>query len=374
MKRLAPLFAMMLATVFLFAADAPSPLQMNQKDPSKAPKIYVIPMGLNGKGQISTDIRLSIYEKVVKDVKEKKPDLIIFQLQSDDGKNGQDYLGNDDRSERGQIDFEDARKMVDLLKAELASIPQVMWVKDSVGFSTALALAWPDLYMTSNARLWGMSRVMEFVQHPDPEVVRKFLAAWTGIANGFLRRGGYPPELGLAMMRPEKFLSVSWDGRKLAWRQDSSGTFVIDSSDTLVANFDAKTAEDFGLCDGIADNIEDLMFLLGYREWDDSLGKNNQDGVKIVGDYITEWRKTYAKSVESLNEFEKNKSDPKKINSAKQALEKIRDSMKKFPAVEYRWKIDRGLDLNEVETMILKLKEQGKSGSGSGGTGRLGGR
>lgn len=73
MKRLAPLFAMMLATVFLFAADAPSPLQMNQKDPSKAPKIYVIPMGLNGKGQISTDIRLSIYEKVVKDVKEKNP-------------------------------------------------------------------------------------------------------------------------------------------------------------------------------------------------------------------------------------------------------------------------------------------------------------
>jgi hypothetical protein len=203
MKRFAPLFALMLTAVFAMAADAPSPLQMNQKDPSKAPKIYVIPMGLDGNGQIGSDIRLSVYEQVVKDVKAKKPDLIIFQLESTDGKTGKAYLGNDDRSERGRIDFEDARKMVDLLKTEFVNIPQVMWVKDSVGFSTALALAWPDLYMTSKARLWGMSRVMEFVQHPDPEVVRKFLAAWTGIAIGFLRRGGYPPELGLAMMRPE---------------------------------------------------------------------------------------------------------------------------------------------------------------------------
>ena len=142
MKRFAPLFAMMLAALFAIDADAPSPLQMNQKDPSKAPKIYVIPIGLDGHGQMGTDIRLSAFEKVVKDVNEKKPDLIIFVMESSDGKTGKAYLGNDDRSERGQMDFEDARKMVDLLKADLGTIPQVMWVKDSVGFSTALALAW----------------------------------------------------------------------------------------------------------------------------------------------------------------------------------------------------------------------------------------
>ena len=141
MKRFAPLFAMMLAAVFAIAADAPSPLQMNQKDPSKAPKIYVIPMGLDGNGQIGSDIRLSIYEKVAKDVKEKKPDLIIFQMESADGKTGKTYLGNDDRSEKGRIDFEDARKMVDLLKLDLGDIAQVMWVKDSVGFSTVIAMA-----------------------------------------------------------------------------------------------------------------------------------------------------------------------------------------------------------------------------------------
>ncbi|NBY67431.1 MAG: hypothetical protein EBQ58_01005 [Betaproteobacteria bacterium] len=93
MKRFAPLFAMMLAAVFAIAADAPSPLQMNQKDPSKAPKIYVIPIGLDGHGQMGTDIRLSAYEKVVKDVNEKKPDLIIFAMESSDGKNRQSVFG-----------------------------------------------------------------------------------------------------------------------------------------------------------------------------------------------------------------------------------------------------------------------------------------
>lgn len=103
----------------------------------------------------------------------KKPDLIIFAMESSDGKTGKAYLGNDDRSERGQMDFEDARKMIDLLKADLGAIPQVMWVKDSVGFSTALALAWPDLYMGSKARLWGMDRVREQYEHTSDDEVRK---------------------------------------------------------------------------------------------------------------------------------------------------------------------------------------------------------
>jgi hypothetical protein len=373
MNRFFLLLATVLATSLVFAGDNPSPLQINQKDPSKPPKIYVIPMGLNGNGQIGTDIRLSIYEKVAKDVKEKKPDLLILQLESaDTGRRV--YLKEDDRMEHGRMDFEDARKMVSLLKDDLGEFPQVMWVKDSVGFSTALALAWPDLYMASNARLWGMARVMEFVRHPDYEVVRKFLAAWTGIANGFLRRGGYPPELGLAMMRPEKKLSVSWEGRKLVWRDDTKGTFLVDGDDKAVANFDARTAEDLGLCAGIADNIEDLMFLLGYREWDDSLGKNNQDGVKIVGDYITEWRKTYLKCLESFAEYEKNQQDPRKLTSARQSLEKVRDAMKKYPAVEVRFRTERGLTLDGVERLLLELKEKGKANSSSGGGGGPGRR
>ena len=61
------------------------------------------------------------------------------------------------------------------------------------------------------------------------------------------------------------------------------------------------------------------------------------------------------------------------MNSAKQALERVRDAMKKYPAVEFRWKSERGLSLDAVEKLLLELKEKSKSGSGGGGGG-LGGR
>jgi hypothetical protein len=46
--------------------------------------------------------------------------------------------------------------------------------------------------------------------------------------------------------------------------------------------------------------------------------------------------------------------------------------MKKYPAVEFRWKTERGVSLDAVEKLLLELKEKSKSGSGGGGG--LGGR
>ena len=63
-------------------AAPPSPLQADQKDPAKPPKIYVVPFGMDGKGQMGTDIHSSVFQKVIKDVKAKKPDLVIIRLES----------------------------------------------------------------------------------------------------------------------------------------------------------------------------------------------------------------------------------------------------------------------------------------------------
>lgn len=46
------------------------------------------------------------------------------------------------------------------------------------------------------------------------------------------------------------------------------------------------------------------------------------------------------------------------MNSAKQALERVRDAMKKYPAVEFRWKSERGVSLDVVEKLLLELKEK----------------
>ena len=146
-----------LTAVLSLAATAiaapPSPLQADQKDPSKPPKIYVVPFGLDGKGQMGTDIHSCIYEKVVKDIKAKKPDLVIISLDSAE-RGRREYSGaeRDSLGERGVNNSEDMRTTLGLFKQDIGDIPQVMWVQDSVGFGTLFALAWPNMYTKSDAR------------------------------------------------------------------------------------------------------------------------------------------------------------------------------------------------------------------------------
>ena len=116
------------------------------------------------------------------------------------------------------------------------------------------------------------------------------------------------------------------------------------------------------------------MFQLGYREWDDSLGKSGQDGTKLVGDYIKGWRAAWEDSLKAWGEYEQNSGgDAKAVARAVKALEQIKAAMGKYPAVEMRWKIRSGgqLDRIAVEGLIKKLREKtkGSGGSGAGGKG-----
>ena len=376
MRSLALVLAAAVAATAL--ADAPSPLQADQKDPAKPPKIYVVPFGMDGKGQMGTDIHSSVFQKVIKDVKAKKPDLIIIRLDSAE-RGRREYSGaeRDSLGERGVNNSEDMRTTLGLFKQEIGDIPQVMWVKDSVGFGTLFAFAWPYMYTYPDARLYGLEKVSRNAQSNDFEVWRKWLAAGTGIANGFLQSGNRPSAIGSAMMDPERKLSVSFKGRSFDWRGDDSGTFVIDGSSQSVANFSARNAEDFGLSLGSADSLPDLMFLLGYREWDDSLNKDGQDGEKIVGDHIRNWRKAWDDGQVAWGEYERNKGggDTKSFNAAKKALETVLEGMNRYPAVAMRWRM-QGVQKSAVEAKLKELKDSRKGGSsgGSGGAGGKGGR
>ncbi len=351
-------------------AAPPSPLQADQKDPARPPRIYIVPFGMDGKGQMGTDIHSSVYQKVIKDIKAKKPDLVVIRLESAEyGKKEYSGAEQDSLRERGVSDWEDMRTTLGLFKQEIGDIPQVMWVKDSVGFATVFALAWPYMYTYPDARLYGLEKVSRQAQSNDFEVWRKWLAAGTGIANGFLQSGNRPSAIGSAMMDPERTLSVSWKGRNFDWRSDDKGTFVIDGSPKSTANFDARSAEDFGLSLGSADSLSDLMFLLGYREWDDQLNKSGQDGEKIVGDHIRGWRKAWDDGQLAMAEYERSKGggDNKSFLAAKKALETVLDGMNRYPAVAMRWRM-MGVQKTAIEAKLKELKESRKGG-GSGGSG-----
>ena len=342
----------------------------------RAPVVYVIPFS----GQMGTDIHPDIYEEIIKDANEVKPDLIIFRLDSADVDNNF-HIANDDRREAGLWQGLEAYRdmMMDLQnKLPVDKSNQIMWIEDAVGASSLLALSWPTIYMSEGGRLWGLDAIRGFANGwEDPDVRAKMYAAWVGIATGFPQAGGFPMELSRAMIEPEHSLGVKFKGRDAVFSNDLEGTaWTIDSNSKSVARFDADSAEQVMLTQGTVQNLDDLMFLLGHREYDES-----ESGTKIINDYKETWRRTFERCESWMKDARDRMAGGTiaDLGAAKNSLEKVLRAGQRYPAVAARLRQDYGIDLFNLETQIEQMKRQiadnRKNGRNSrGGSGRRGGR
>ncbi|HWB19339.1 MAG TPA: hypothetical protein VG711_03495 [Phycisphaerales bacterium] len=349
--------------------------------------IYVIPMS----GQLGTDVAFDTYDKLVPDIIAAKPDLIVIDFTSSDVSGDLNEALQiehpegmmERRQEYSLLDFEQYNKIVAIFRNRLRDIPQVVWVHDSVGLSTLVAMSWPKIYMTPKARFGGLSNVLLMSGAPmwqDPDIRAKMTAAWTGGAKGFLEVGGYSLALGDAMIDPAKKLSAVFQGRKVIWRLDTGGEIVVDDDDKMPANFSAKLAEDLLLSQGTAENIEDLMLLQGIREFQ----VIDEPAKKAVDNYISEWRRAFANCRTWLRDFNQymgwatGADAVAYLGKAKGRLEDILAAMNHYEAVETRLKMV-GVDKLSIEILIDKLKERiralkDRGGSAAGAGGARGGR
>jgi uncharacterized membrane protein YgcG len=344
--------------------------------------IYVVPM----KGQVGTDIVADVYKEIVEDIRARDPDVIVFRMNCSDIEDT--YLATltgIDLTEIGLLDFDDSMDLVNMFRdGEMRKYDQVMWVEDSVGMSSTLAMAWDQLYMTSTAQLGGLQMVLALTgaaTHSDEDKRAKMIAAWVGHAKTFLIYGGYADELALAMIMPEEKLSATWKGRNVKWSLDVEGEYVVDSSDQYTVNFTARDAENLCICDGIADNLDDLALLLGYREY------RLVDGAaeEIVDGYVQDWRRALENCKDWWDEYTKQMGWGNPVQ-AKHAVERILASIRRYKAVETRLAMELGLTEFGLETIIEQLEIQirnmrqgqgrggggGRSGGGGGGSGRRG--
>jgi hypothetical protein len=336
------------------------------------PNVYLVPL----KGQMGTDINPQLMKLYVEDIKKAKPDIIVLDLFSADV-NQNFYLQDDDRGEYGLGILEEYRDMVKMFREDLRDIPQVMWVEDSVGFGSLLALAWPDMYIRSDGRLMGLVRVSQMAAGwDDPDVASKMMRARVGIGNGFLQQGGYPLELGEAMMSPSETLSIKFEGRKVVWLPNTSGTWIVDGTSEGVANFSSTLAEESGLADGVADDLDDLMFLLGYREY-----KKLDNGEKIGTGYVEDWRKAYDRCKDWLRDASEVDGDAVGLGKQKGLLEKVVAAIKQYPAIEYRMRMEGmpgrmqlELLIDNLRKEIQRIKDAEKANRGGGSSGSSGGR
>lgn len=346
---------------------------------TKPPVVYVIPMD----GQMGTDIHPAIYERILADIKNVKPDLVVFRLHSDDGRFSIGYMDFMEQQMRSdKVDprliasqITEYRDLAQKLHAELDQYPTVMYVEDARGMSSMLAMAWPYMFMAPKGWVQGLDIVGSLGGGNDADIRAKMFAAWTGIAKGVVELGGHPQELSEALVRPDRLLSVDVDGRVARWRNDTDGSwYLVDDSDKRAAVFTAKTAEDTGLTDGLATDVNDLMLLLGYPEF-----KVVDSGEKMFEDYKTAWRKRFEETEKWMDEFQEPVRDPKELGQRKQILEKMKQAFKQYPPLARLWEWKAGLTMSQLDLLIENITEKirqaqkAKQGSGSGsGSGKNG--
>jgi hypothetical protein len=370
----------LLASVLAITPAALAQLEWKQAEfpaNSTQPKVYVFPMGFEGKGQLLTDVSQKLIEKIVEDAKEQKPDIVVIKLNSAEF-NKIWHLNDERPEEMGVPAFEEFRTMMTTLQDGLRDIPQVMWVEDAVGYGTLMALGWPRLYMTSDARLMGLTRVRDRAAGwDDPDVAAKMLAAATSIGKGLPQRGGYPEALADAMIFPERQLSVNFKGRSVDWLRDTNGVWVVDGSDEAPANFRAPLAEDLLLSDGTADTLDDLMFLLGYREF-----TTIDTGEKISREWVADWRAALEKIGDMMEEAGDTEDSVQGLTKRRQIYERAVSLLKQYPCLEFRRELQQsGVSKDSLEDQIDQIKKElqrqreagrqgGGGGGGGGGTGR----
>lgn len=348
-------------------------------DDETLPSFYIVPM----KGQMGTDVSEFVYRKMVDDIRQRDPDYLLMVMECRDFEEARTSASEPaDRGERGLdgSEFLDKyRDLVSLFHDELRDIPQVLWIEDSVGISSVIALSWDKMYMKPMARFGGISGTRAFFEMSDKEKEAKFREAYLGWLKGFVEYGGYSLQLIDAMVLPQEMLSATWKGREVIWSLDTNGEYPVDSSDEQSANFKAKDAEDLCLSKGTAETLDDLALLLGIREYRVLGG----EGERVFEDYREDWRRLLENCLQWREDYVKymgwatGQDTLAYLGKAKKAIQNILAATKRYEAVRIRVMTDLGLTQFELETIIKELEarirslRQGRGGSGGGrGSGR----
>lgn len=370
------------------SGEATDEAAQNEVDQSQKPvRVYVVPI----RGQVGTDIVPRIYEEVVEDITEMKPDIVLFELESSDDRNVFDdsqmdiFEGEmfDPNRERSMMALSEMQELRIMLEDEIPTdIRQVLWVHDAVGASAALGLSWEDFYMTPDAQIGKMGAAVMGARKAagDANVEAKFgMASYQDLVK-ITRYGDgedvNPTRKNLinAMAMPELSLSVFMSGRQYVMGNHDKYVEVLDGSDKIACQLSARNCDDFCISDGTAETLEDLMVLLGERQFVVVEGKASE----IVEDHHEGWRAAYARAIDSYMQYQKwikrAKGDNFKacIGKAEKALKMLRGSILRYPEVGRRM---GGLTTDRIDIMLKELEKMKRTGKGSpGGGGGGGGR
>ncbi|MDA1105098.1 MAG: hypothetical protein O2855_00700 [Planctomycetota bacterium] len=363
--------------------------------PRSQPLIYEVPLGMdiemradgdfkpdaNTGGQLGTDVHPDAYKEIIEDIKKKKPDLLVFTLDSAD-MNRVDYMGDDDQAEFSNLNHKELRRLVKKFQEE-TGVPkdrQCIWIKDCVGWPILLAFSWPtfnaagvpSMFISADARLRGplYPQVARFHNSNDIEVTRKWRECTNGMSYAFFEYGGHDRNLGLCFLRPDWTLSVSFKGRhELEWfKEPEDGDYTLDDNPKALMGLTPDTMIELGIARRLAGETreEQLTHLVQLRGITDYATKQpagpdapetvvvDQTGVELFRTYVEDWRDTYKECSEIPRQLQQDTDpDPMRELSRRQKLyENLLRACKKYEAVQRRLG-----EMGSIPMILARLEE-----------------
>jgi hypothetical protein len=326
------------------------------------PALYVVPWH----GQTGTDINAEVYRRMIEDIKAADPDYIVIEVDCEDYELG--YFTELFPAEQGYTDInalDDYRRILDLFHDDLREYEQVVWIKQAIGMASTLVLAWDTIYMKPDANLEGAEKAAVNFDRvkADADMFGKFREAYMGLIRGFALRSGRGSGYHYivdSMILPEATLSATWKGREVQWELGTGGEYDIDRSTERVAKFTARTAENFGISSGTAENLDDVALLLGLREYD-VIDANSR---AIFDGYVEDWRKTLERAEQLAEDYQKHMSWAQGedyityFGRAIRDLEGILRCIRQYDAVRIRAAQQYGIQEQQIELQIKIMKEQ----------------
>ncbi|MBC8203249.1 MAG: hypothetical protein H8E91_05415 [Planctomycetes bacterium] len=333
--------------------------------------VLIIPMS----GQTLTDIRGEVYADLQEDIKTLNPDLIVIEIDCKDAKDiFYQQMGWFNPKEIGRFEGETKNlpAVAKVFRVNLKDIEQVAFVKDSMGSITPLTLSWEKIYMTPDARLTGtLALAARYSNISDENVRGKMRTAWTLLASILGGYGKRDPDLMLALVDPEKFLSGTWNGRNVEWFNHLDADFYVDNSNEMVPGFSATQAEELGISEATVDSLNDVLLLNDIREYH-IVG---EEITEELNDYVSDWRSNLKKAQTLWGDYEQQRgwaAGEERVRwlvKNKNTIKSLIGICKKYPAVRIRMRFDPKLQqleniLEEIERELRKPSTPTRGGGG----------
>ncbi|MDG1136972.1 MAG: hypothetical protein P8N28_01825 [Phycisphaerales bacterium] len=342
------------------------------------PGVLIIPMH----GQMHTDIHHSLYQDMTERIKEVNPDLILIELKSRDFKNKfHALMGWGDRIDFNTYDAEDLVEIRKVFYAPLAEYKQVVWVEDSAGSSTVLALSWPKLYMADDAYLHSTYLSSDFnnINAEDTRgkirefrmVHTKTLAEYAGREQALLR----------AFADPDVPLSGSWVGKDVVWADNLEGDLVLDQGVNFMPHLSSTIAAEVGISKGNANSRNDVLLSEGIRVYH----LVGEDITNELTEHTTRWRKDFIKAEKMIRDGEQYGGWARGEDTARYLRQQLGEYQRLLKLIQkskpVAARIGRKYRINEqalkqwieeIEEQLEQLKNGGR-GRGGGGGGPIGG-